>query len=321
MVKKIKNLALCGGGVYGYAEVGALSEMEYYKQYFEIENISGTSVGSIIATLYAIGYPPSEISEIMFHLDMELLVKGEKGIIKDNVVSWYNLYTKFGMYEAIDFEIEFDRLIEVKTGIKGCTFAQLDKNLTIIATNLNFQNARYFNKTNTPDLVVSKAVRMSMSYPTIITPVEFEGDLYGDGGQFINYPIIMFKDELDQTIGITFAAHNENRDCTLKKRVEINNLYDFSLSSAITMNRATYISQITPEFLERSIVIEIEEEVNNMKFDLTDDQKHIFYHTGVEATKNQIEGILGLDLKKKIDENRHLLPHYMDLTASFEMIL
>jgi len=259
--KKIKNLALCGGGIYGYAEVGALAELEYYAPYLDIQNISGTSVGSIIASLYAVGYKPAEISEIMFHLDMELLIKGEKGMIQDNVVAWYNVYNKLGMYEAIGFEAKLDNLIETITGIKNCTFAQIEKNLTIISTNLNFQNASFFSKQTTPSLVISKAVRMSMAYPTIITPVLYEGDLYGDGGQFINYPIIMFKDELDQTIGITFAAHNENRDCTLKKRYPINNLYDFLMCSAFTMNRATYISQITPEFLARSIIIEIEEEI------------------------------------------------------------
>jgi NTE family protein len=317
--KKIKNLALCGGGIYGYAEVGALAELEYYNAYLDIQNISGTSVGSIIATLYAVGYKPAEISEIMFGLDMEALVKGEKGMVKENIISWYNLYTKYGMYEAVDLEIELDRIIEEKTGIKNCTFEQIDKSLTIIATNLNFQNARFFNKENTPTLVISKAVRMSISFPTVITPVLFEDDLYGDGGQFINYPIIMFKDELDQTIGVTFAAHNENRDCTLKKRYPINNLYDFSLSSAVTMSRATYISQITPEFLARSIVIEITEEVSSMQFNLTNDQKHIFYHNGVKAAKDQIEDILGLDFKKKIEESLHLLPEH-DLTESFEII-
>ena len=53
---KIKNLALGGGGIFGYAEIGALSELEKYDEYIEIESITGTSVGSIVAGLWAVGY-------------------------------------------------------------------------------------------------------------------------------------------------------------------------------------------------------------------------------------------------------------------------
>ena len=267
--KKIKNLSLCGGGTFGYGEIGALSELEYYKAFLDIQNVSCTSVGSMIGTLYAIGYTPTELSDIVFHLDMERLVKGEKGMISGSVVDYYNLYNKFGMYEAIDLENKLEELIEAKTGIKQCTFSQIEKNLTIVVTNLNFQHVRLFNRENTPDLVLSKAVRMSISYPMIITPVLFEGDYYGDGGEFLNYPITMFADELDQTIGITFSAHNENRDCTLKDRMPINSLYDYTKSVALTMSRATYYHQITKEFLERSIVIEITEDIDSMKLNLT----------------------------------------------------
>lgn len=63
--KKIKNLSLGGGGFYGYAEVGALKELEKYGKYLDIKNIKGVSVGSMVAALYAIGYTPDEMSEIL----------------------------------------------------------------------------------------------------------------------------------------------------------------------------------------------------------------------------------------------------------------
>ena len=56
------GLALSGGGVKGVAHAGALKALEEEK--IKIDYISGTSSGSIIATLYAIGYRPDEIYDI-----------------------------------------------------------------------------------------------------------------------------------------------------------------------------------------------------------------------------------------------------------------
>ncbi|AEQ33087.1 patatin-like phospholipase [Acanthamoeba polyphaga mimivirus] len=284
MAKKIKNLSLCGGGFYGYAEIGALKELEKYKQFFEIENISGVSVGSIVAALYAVGYTIDEMTKIVFKMNFD-------DLIQDNYFTYYKLWEKFGMYDATKLEQEIERLIAEKTHIKLCTFSQIKINLTIISTNLNYQRAIYFNKINTPDMIISKAVRMSIGYPLVMTPVLFNGDLYGDGGEFINYPITMFKN-LDETIGITFANNNENNDGTLKNRIQINTLYEYIVSIGTTMSRSAYIAQITPEYLARSIVINITENINSMQFNLTEDQKKFLFECGIKSVQEQINKII-----------------------------
>lgn len=286
-IKKIKNIALCGGGFYGYAEVGALTELENYKEYLDIGEISGVSVGSIVASLYAIGYTPDELSKILFGLDFDLL-------IKDNKVPYYNMYENFGMYSANKLEEEIERLIREKTNIKFCTFSQIKMNLVIISTNLNYQCPKFFSKEHSPDMVISKAVRMSIGYPIVMSPVKFEGDLYGDGGEYLNYPITLYKN-LDETLGITFSAHNENSDGTLKHRTEINTIYDYIRSIAVTMNRATYVSQIKKKHLSRSIVIHITENISSMQFNLSNEQKHFLYNCGVKAVKEQIHGLIGIN--------------------------
>lgn len=289
MIKKIKNLGLSGGGFYGYAEVGALKEMEKYKEYFDIKKIRGVSVGSMIAAFYAIGYTPDEMANILCKLDFDSL-------IKDSYFVYLRLYEKFGMYDANKLENEIERLIQIKTNIKFCTFCQIKIDLSIISTNLNYQCPRIFNRKNTPDMPISKAIRLSIGYPIIMTPVLYEGDLYGDGGEFINYPIMTFK-KLDETIGITFASFNENRDGTLKKRIPINNVYDYIKSLGLTMSRATYTSQINKEYLKRSIVVHISEDIHSMQFNLTQKQKEFIYDCGVKAVQEQIEHILGLKLQ------------------------
>jgi NTE family protein len=282
----IKNLGFAGGGFYGIAQVAALKELENYKEYFDIKRIRGVSVGSMVAALYAIGYTPDELTKILFDMDFDKL-------IKDTYFAYYKLYERFGMYEAQKLEEEMERLIRIKTNIKLCTFCQIDKDLTIISTNLNYQCPRFFNKENTPDMPISKAIRMSIGYPLIMTPILFEGDLYGDGGEFMNYPITTF-DNMEETLGITFAAHNENINGTLKHRIPINDVYDYIKSIGTTMSRATYVSQITSEYLKRSIVIHITENISSMQFNLTNEQKNTIYNCGIKAVKDQIVQILDI---------------------------
>uniref|UniRef100_A0A6C0CAG8 PNPLA domain-containing protein n=1 Tax=viral metagenome TaxID=1070528 RepID=A0A6C0CAG8_9ZZZZ len=287
---KIKNLALGGGGIFGYAEVGALTELEKYADYLQIESICGTSVGSIISTLYAIGYTNAEMYDIIFSLDFATL-------IQDSYIPYINLYTKYGMYAAKKLEDKIEELVTQKTNIKNCTFSQVDMNLTIVATNINQQKPYFFNKTNTPMMIISKAIRMSISYPIIMMPVLYDDDYWGDGGEFLNYPITIF-DNMEETIGITFAAHNENKDGTLKIRTNIDTNSEYIKSLASTMSRSAYISQITPAHLNRSIIIEITENVTSMEFNIPMDKKKLIYECGVNAVRDQINDIIGVTTDK-----------------------
>lgn len=301
--KKVVNCGLSGGGYYGYSEIAVLKELEKYKEYVDIKNISGTSVGSIVATLYAINYTPDELMKIMFDLDFDKL-------IRDTSLPYIKLYSKYGMYEANKLEEEIERLIRVKTNVKLCTFSQVEKNLTIVSTNLNYQCPVLFNKNNNPDMPISKAVRFSVTYPLVMVPKEYNGCLMGDGGLFINYPIIMFEN-LEETIGITFAAHNENDDGTLKNFISITDVFDYFRSLGLTMSRAAYVSQIKEEHLKRSFIVNIKENISSMQFNLTKEQKQYIYQCGINAVREQVERVLGVkpipdspDEQKNPEENK-----------------
>lgn len=56
------GLSLAGGGIKGVSHIGALKALE--EENIKFDYISGTSSGSIVATLYAVGYTPDEIYEI-----------------------------------------------------------------------------------------------------------------------------------------------------------------------------------------------------------------------------------------------------------------
>ena len=112
----------------------------------------------------------------------------------------------------------------------------------------------------------------------------------------MNYPITTFSDDdLEETLGITFAAYNENSNGTLKTRIPINDVYDYIRSIGLTMSRAAYVSQVTDKYLKRSIVIHITENISSMQFNLTNEQKKFIYDCGTNAAKEQIKNILCLD--------------------------
>jgi len=293
-MKKIRNMSLSGGGNFGFAHIGALFELEKYADHIDIEHITAVSCGSIIAALYAVGYSAEELREIFFALDLDALICDSSW--------WKRFYSKFGMYNANKFEEEIDRLIAVKTNIKNCTFCQIDTNLTIVATNLNYQKPVCFNRELTPEMVISKSIRMSIAYPFLITPVLYAGDYFSDGGEFINYPISLF-DDLEETVGIAFVAHNENSDGTLKNRTDIGSIYDYIVSVATTMSRATYVSQMTPEYMDRTILVNIPENITSTQFKLSLEQKTAIYEAGRIAVVEQIGKILPIELAQPITTN------------------
>lgn len=287
--KKIKNLSVSGGGIYGFAELGVLKELEKYEKYLDIQNIKGVSVGSIVAALYAVGYTPDELTKTLFDMDLD-------GLIRDTYFTTIHLYKKYGMHASKGLEDEVERLICNKTNIKQCTFSQIEKNLTIIATDLNYQCAKFFDRNSTPNVPISKAIRLSTAYPIVMAPVLFEGNLICDGGAFLNYPITTVPDEeLEATIGITFSAHNENIDGSLKERCQINNIYEYIAAVGMTMTRSMYLSQVTEKHLKRSVIVKISENISSIQFNLTSEQKIYIYQCGINSAREQINLILGVE--------------------------
>ena len=58
------GLVLSGGGAKGVAHIGVLKMLEEYN--INIDYITGTSFGSIVGALYAVGYTADEIEKIIF---------------------------------------------------------------------------------------------------------------------------------------------------------------------------------------------------------------------------------------------------------------
>lgn len=82
------GLCLSGGGVKGAAHIGVIKALE--EENIKPDFISGTSSGSIVATLYAVGYSAEEIKKIFIENATKIKYFDLKNII--NII--INLFKK-----------------------------------------------------------------------------------------------------------------------------------------------------------------------------------------------------------------------------------
>jgi NTE family protein len=291
----IKNLSFGGGGIYGLSQLGALIELE--KHHLPIQNVNGVSIGSVLATLYAIGYTTEEMINILMNMNFETLLK------KGNPL--WNMYHYYGLYDITDFEVFIENLIREKTHIKNCTFSQIEKKLTIVATNLSQQRLSIFNKETTPNMVVSKAIRLSISYPGIFGAAKYEDDWYVDGSLLMVNPIILF-DKMEESIGIVLFNHgimekfaNEEisqqsfiRDqLAIVQKMKINTFYDFQEAMAHCI-LSLHNKDLTVDHIKHCLIIPTEPELDLLHLSLSKDQKQTLLENGIRIASEQLKEIL-----------------------------
>ncbi len=163
-VKKKVSLVLSGGGARGIAHIGVIEELE--KQGFEIKSISGTSIGAVVGGVYAMG-KMEEYKKWLYTLDYLKLF---------NLLDF--TFSKQGL-------IKGDKFFEiVNESIPDMNIEDLRINYTATATDITNNREFVFTEGSVYD-----AVRASVSFPTVFTPVEKGDMVLIDGGIVNNVPI------------------------------------------------------------------------------------------------------------------------------------
>jgi NTE family protein len=206
-----RNLVFQGGGVRGIAYAGAVQVLEQKNIIPQIENIGGTSAGSIIGLMLCLGYSSSEIYTIMIDLNIQHFNDGAGGIFG----KYERTKKKFGLHKGDTFADWLENLVKQKTGIPLLNFYQLDslrktnssfKSFYCVGTNLTKQRAEIFSLATTPNMPIKTAVRISSSIPFFYEPIlldssgkepvdpikDYPYQVYVDGGITQNYPIDLF---------------------------------------------------------------------------------------------------------------------------------
>jgi len=158
-----------------FAFLGFLKSKE--KELQEIEEISGSSAGAILALFLAVGLSIDEIINFSFDLDVPEFVKLNIGCF----------FNKFGF---VDIDPIRSKLIELCKG--NPTFRELKKKIYVSAFCLNTGKTEYFSQDTHPDMYVVDAVCMSMSIPFIFSAYQYNNFTYVDGGTVEMVPYFPF---------------------------------------------------------------------------------------------------------------------------------
>lgn len=207
------GLALSGGGIRGIAHAGVLKALE--ENNIKIDAIGGTSSGSIIATLYAMGYSPYYIY-ILFK-------KYAKDLVNQNSISKVTSIGNFmankkgnfqGFYTGEEIENGFNN-IALRKGVKKIS----DIKMPIVIPTVDVQDSRKYIITNkipeksSPNteyinnIDIGKAIRASSSFPVVFSPCEYNKHKFLDGGILDNFPTTEVKKQgVDKTITVNFKA-------------------------------------------------------------------------------------------------------------------
>src|SRR5690349_11943700 len=113
-----KNLVLEGAGVRGFAYSGAFSILDSLGILPSIERVGGTSAGAIEATLLAVGYTPTELSEAAYKAPLKHFNDGSWLIFG----GFGRLRRQFGWYKGDRITNWIGELIAAKTGNENITF-------------------------------------------------------------------------------------------------------------------------------------------------------------------------------------------------------
>jgi len=160
-------LALSGGAAYGAAHIGVLQALE--EEGCEIAGLSGTSAGSLVGTLYALGVGTDELEELARQIswtDLVRLAPPGLGLLAiDRLRTW------------------------MKDRIGPVDLSEAPIPLRIVATDLAAGEAVVF-ASGPADL----AVAASCAIPGLFRPVEHEGRVLVDGGIVNNLPVSLARE-------------------------------------------------------------------------------------------------------------------------------
>lgn len=180
-----------GGAIRGMAYVGIIKALEQLQIY--PETISGSSVGAIFAGFFSLGYTAEELKEIFMLVNYELFKDIHFGFGKSLAISKGEIFLDW-LRELIEKKYYGE---DYKKGEnKPVTFADLEKNLVIITTDLTNFKYKEFSKFETPDFEVAYAIRISATMPGLMKPVEENGVLLIDGDLQKSRPLWQLSEHL-----------------------------------------------------------------------------------------------------------------------------
>jgi len=255
---------LAGGGTRLAAHVGvltALADMD-----IGYDHIVGVSGGSTVASLVATGMPMDDI----------------KAILRDVNFARYRGYSLLNLllHGGLSTGKRFEQWMNSQLG--GARFRDLGKNLHVVATDVRSGRPVVFNRDNSPDLPVARAVLYSISIP-LIFPFHHHGDHVLVDGSILAEDSL-FRDWAGDLTPVVCFRLRDKRIAAAHPARKILPVADY-----LFMLVRTFMSTISREYLSEALwlnTVLIETEgMSPLEFHMTQEQKQSLYDLGYATTR------------------------------------
>ena len=207
--RKKVAVVLCGGGAMGTIHIGALKVLE--EAGIPIDMVTGTSMGSIIGGMYAVGYDAADIEAIINSMDWGDILRDRLSMRNQTLAERerQNIY-------LFDYRLFLDKSQDTLAGgfIRGINVEKTLRHFLRQPEDIDFKSLpRPFGCIAT-DLVtdsevvldhgsLAQSIRASMAVPGIFAPVRMDPYILVDGGTKNNFPAdLARKMGADIVIGI-----------------------------------------------------------------------------------------------------------------------
>lgn len=175
------GICLSGGGALGFAHVGVLQSLEEHEIY--PTHIVGSSMGSIIGCLYAAGFSPA---------DMLQMIKDDKLYKITKLMTFKPVFLKSGLSNHNMLRTF------IKEAISHNSFDQLKKKLYVCVSNLNKAEWEIIDS----GIELDKWVAASASIPGVFEAIKHNDIYYVDGGLLNNMPAQGIEKLCQNIIGV-----------------------------------------------------------------------------------------------------------------------
>lgn len=255
---------LAGGGTRLPAHVGVLTALA--DMGIGYDHIVGVSGGSVVASLAAAG---KEMDELKF-------------LLRNVNFAQFRGYSLIGLLKhgGLSTGKRFENWMESQLG--SICFGDLDKNLHVVAADVRSGRPVVFNRDNSPDITVARAVLYSISIPLIFPfhhygeHVLVDGSILAEDSLFCDWagdhtPVVCFRMR-DKRLA---AAHPARRVLPVAD-------YMFMLIR-------TFMNTISREYLSESLwlnTVLIETDgMSPLEFNMTPEQKQSLFDLGYATTQ------------------------------------
>ena len=168
LIRQAVAVAISGAGTNGAAEAGAIAALE--DAHLDIDEVTGTSAGSIVAALIALGATGRQMRTVIMDANYANLIDYQ----------WWSIMGRWTAASAGNVQ-RWLQLITRNQQMKDCALS-----LTTVTADLTTQKSVYWRASEVPAMPVWQAIYSSMAIPFIFPKYL---DRYVDGGVMDNLPV------------------------------------------------------------------------------------------------------------------------------------